>query len=136
MRFLVLGFILLTQFASGHCAKADTRLVHGVYPNPAEGYAIRISNRVQAVAGDQAGPERGVRIHLKSGNTILTIGEPNSAEYRNPQEGVQASFKFVDCQSQEATISAARMGKIKGAKGRIARGDRVYVTMLAFRPHG
>jgi len=136
MRLRVFAFVLLTQFASGPCAKADARSVHGTYRNPAEGYAIRIPNRVRAVAGDQAGPERGVRIHLKSGNSILTIGEPNSAEYKDPQEGIQASLKFEDCQSRQATVTVARMGKITGAKGRLACGNRIYVTMLAFRPRG
>jgi len=136
MRFLVFAFVLLTQSASGHCAKADARPVHHVYRNPAEGYTIRIPNHVQAVAGNQAGPERGVSIHLRSGNTILTIGEPNSAEYKDPQEGIAASLKFEECQSRVATITVARMGKITGAKGRLACGNRIYVTMLTFRPHG
>lgn len=135
MRF-VLAVFFLFQLPYGCDAQANPRGVTGTYRNAAQGYSLRIPHGVKATVGNEAGPERGVAIHLKSGNTIVTIGEPNSAEYKDPREGVQADLRFGDCPSREATITVARMGKITGAKGRLACENRVFVTLLAFRPHG
>jgi hypothetical protein len=136
MRIRDFAVILIFQLVFNNCAHADARVVTGIYRNPAEGYAIRIPKGLKAIAGDQSGPERGVSIHLPSGNTIVTIGEPNSAEYKDAQEGVRASLHLKDCPSREATVTAAGMGKLVGAKGRLACGNRVLVTILTFRPHG
>jgi len=136
MRIRVSIVLLLSHLAFSNNARADARSVTGFYRNPAEGYAIRIPKGLKAIAGDQSGPERGVSIHFPSCNTIVTIGEPNSVEYKTPNEGVRASLHLKDCPSREATVTAARVGKLVGAKGRLACGNRILVTILTFRPHG
>lgn len=54
-----------------------------------EGYVLRIPKGLEGIAGDRAGPERGVSITLPSGGKILSIGEPNSLE------SVASSFRII-----------------------------------------
>jgi hypothetical protein len=108
----------------------------GTYRNPALGYSFKVPNGLKAVTGDQAGPERGVGIQLPSGGVISVFGEPNSFEYKSPEEGVVDSLKSISCNSGEPEIKRAKIGKLIGAKGRIACDDHVTVLLLAFRPHG
>ena len=137
MHIRIVTALLLTQLCCSHVAKADARSVKGLYRNPAEGYAIRIPKDLEAIAGDQAGPERGVGIRLPSGGEIVSIGEPNSAEYKNPDEGVRHYFAFLEhCRTTQLTVNQAKMGKLIGAEGRFVCESRVYVVRLAFRPGG
>jgi hypothetical protein len=117
-------------------AWADARWIEGTYRNPAEGYSIRIPRGLRGMTGDQAGPERGVRISLPSGATIVTYGEPNSAEYQNPEEGVRHELANEKCASPQNEISHAHVGRLDGAKGTLICGDRVIELMLAFRRKG
>ena len=136
MRFLFLAVFLLSMLSKTCCVQSNPRSVSGIYRNPAEGYSIRIPQGLKANAGDQAGPERGVNILLPTGNTIFTVGEPNSAEYKDPVEGMWATLGREDCQPREVAISTAKIGKLTAAKGGLTCGHLVHIKMLAFRPHG
>jgi hypothetical protein len=126
-------FLLQTNCAY---VRAQTRSIEGTYRNPALGYSIQIPRGLQAVTGDQDGPERGVRIPLPSGGDIVVFGEPNSLEYKNSEEGVRAELELTGCGSANPEIRPATVGKIKGASGRLVCGDRVLNILLAFRPNG
>jgi len=73
---------------------------------------------------------------LLSGGEIVVYGEPNSAEYKTPEEGVGAELNLKDCDSGQRQIKAALVGKLKGAEGRLVCGDRVLHLLLVFRTHG
>src|SRR5262245_9297447 len=103
------------------------RSVKGFYRNPAEGYAIRIPNRVQPVAGCQAGPERGVSIQLESRNTILTIGEPNNAEYKDPKEAIGGKVSNLKIAGHLKQLSP-RQGWAKSPEQRA--GSRVVTASI------
>jgi len=134
-RLLKAGPFLLLA-VSGQLVCAQSRSVEGTYRNPALGYSIRIPRGLKGVTGDQAGPERGVKIPLPSGSEIVVFGEPNSLEYKSPEEGIRSELKLKDCESGQQEIKQATVGRIRGARGRLVCGDRVLRLVLAFRPHG
>jgi hypothetical protein len=115
---------------------AKPRSVVRTYRNPALGYSLKVPSGLKGVTGDQDGPERGVSIQLPSGGVISVFGEPNSLEYKSPEEGLADSLKSLSCNSSQPEIKRAKIGKLTGAKGRLACDDRVTVTLLVFRPHG
>ena len=130
------AFILVLQ-ASCLCAVcAQTRSIEGTYRNAALGYSIQIPRGLSGVTGDQAGPERGVKISLPSAGTITVFGEPNSLEYKTPEEGVNDELLLKPCTSSQGEIKPSLVGKLKGAKGRVVCDDRVLLLLLAFRPRG
>jgi hypothetical protein len=132
----LLACTILLQSSLTPTVWAEPRSVVGTYRNPALGYSLKVPNGAKAVTGDQDGPERGVRIQLPSGGAISVFGEPNSLEYKSPEEGVADSLKSPICTSNGPEIKRAKIGKLVGAKGRIACDDHVTVLLLAFRPHG
>ncbi len=137
MNSRILNIFLLVQLFFCQITLADARKVRGVYRNPAEGYALRIPKGLEGIAGDQAGPERGVGIRLPSGGEFFSEGEPNSLEYKTPEEGVRDSFtSHKDCQPGQETVTRTKVGKLNGAEGRFMCGKNVYIVMLAFRPGG
>jgi hypothetical protein len=128
--------VLLLLIACANIAPAQVRSIQGTYRNPAVGYSIQIPRGLKSVTGDQDGPERGVKISLPSGGQIVVFGEPNSLEYKSPEEGVRAELKFKDCESGQQEIQRASVGKTKGARGRLICGDRALNLFLAFRSQG
>jgi hypothetical protein len=130
------AFLLLLRTIWIPMVCAETRSVEGVYRNPALGFSIKIPRGLKGVTGDQDGPERGVRIPLTSGGEIVVFGEPNSLEWKSPEEGVEDLLKNRTCNSGKSEIERARVGKLNGAKGSLICGDRVLKVLLAFRPHG
>jgi hypothetical protein len=128
--------ILLLQIACAVAVWAECRSIEGTYRNPALGYSIRIPRGLKGAAGDQAGPERGVRISLPSGGEIVVFGEPNSLEYKSPEEGVRAELTVKDCESRQREIKRALVGKLHGAEGNLVCGDHVLRLFLVFRTHG
>ena len=137
MRSQTLGVVLLPSLLFCQTVSADARKVKGLYRNPAEGYALRIPKGLKGIAGDQAAPERGVSIILPSGGEILSIGEPNSLEFKTPEEGVRDSFtSHKDCQPGQGAVTKTKVGKLNGAEGRFVCEKDVYIVLLAFRPGG
>lgn len=128
------GLLFLPGYAS--FSSAQSRSIEGTYRNPAEGYSIKIPPGLKGLFGDEEGPQRGVRISLPSGGEIVVFGEPNSLEYKNPDEGIRAELKLKDCEPAQRESQPAPIGKIKGARGRLVCGDRVLTLFLAFRPGG
>jgi len=123
------------SFALCAVTRAQERSITGEYRNYAEGLAVRIPSGMRGLTGDQAGPERGVKISLPSGATVTVYGEPNSFEYKTAAEGIRDSLSKY-CHFGRATVSTARVGKVYGAKGRLVCGERIIEEMLAFRPGG
>jgi len=126
-------FLFLTSCVSIFCAQ--TTSIEGTYSNPAEGYSIKIPPGLKGLFDDEDGPQRGVRIPLPSGGEIVVFGEPNSLEYKTPEEGIRAELKLKNCESRQE-IHPAALGKLKGARGRLVCGDRDLTLLLAFRPGG
>jgi hypothetical protein len=133
---LLLTGVLLVQVAWAGVAWADARWVEGTYRNPALGYSIRIPRGLKGKAGDEAGPERGIRISLASGGEIVVFGEPNSLEWKSPEEGVRAELTHAACASSRQEVKQARVGRLSGAKASLVCGDRVLRMFLAFRVAG
>jgi len=133
---VLMTFILLVQLACVGVARPDARWIKGTYRNHALGYSIKIPRGLRGTAGDQAGPERGVRISLASGGEIAVFGEPNSLEWKSPEEGVRAELTHAACASAQQEVKQARVGKLSGAKANFICGDRVLKVFLAFRAGG
>lgn len=134
-RLLMTG-VLLVQVAWAGVAWADARWIEGTYRNPALGYSIRIPRGLKGKAGDEAGPERGVRISLPSGGEIVVFGEPNSLEWKSPEEGIKTELAHESCASDRQEVRQANIGKLSGAKASLECGDRVLKVLLAFRKKG
>jgi hypothetical protein len=117
-------------------AQSNPRSVTGTYRNPALGYSINVPPGLKGIAGDQAGPERGLRISLPSGGKIAIFGEPNSLEWKSPEQGVRSTLAWQKCASRQQEVSAATVGKLRGAKGALVCGDSVLKVFLVFRPGG
>jgi hypothetical protein len=115
---------------------AEPRWVIGKYRNPALGYSLVLPHGLKGFTGDQAGPERGVRVRLPSGDVISVWGEPNSSGWKSPAEGIRQELSFEKCPHEPPEISPARVGSLKGAKGRLLCGRHVVMVLLAFRPGG
>jgi hypothetical protein len=120
----------------GSIASADLRWVEGTYRNPALGYAITVPRGLKGMTGDQAGPERGLRISLPSGGEIVVFGEPNSFEWKTSEEGVRSVLLNEACASRRQEVLPARIGQLTGAKGSLVCGDRVLKLFLVFRSGG
>jgi len=88
------------------------------------------------MAGDESGPERGVRILLPSGGKIVVFGEPNSLEWKSPKEGMRYELTLAARTSDGQEVKQASIGRLSGAKGSLVCGDRVLKVLLAFRTKG
>jgi len=128
--------VLLLMIACANIASAQVRSIEGTYRNPALGYSIQIPRGLKGITGDQDGPERGVKISLPSRGQIVVFGEPNSLEFKSPEDGVREELKLEHCESAQQEILPTAVGKLKGARGRLVCGDRVLNLFLAFRPQG
>ena len=128
--------VLLVQLACTTVISADARWVEGLYRNPALGYSIKVPHGLKGLTGDQAGPERGLRILLPSGGTILVYGEPNSLEWKSPEEGVLDALTNQHCVGHQPEIKQTRVGKLGGARGSLLCGESVTTVILVFRPGG
>ena len=91
---------------------------------------------MKGMAGDESGPERGVRILLPSGGKIVVFGEPNSLEWKSPKEGMRYELTLAACASNGQEVKQASIGRLSGAKGSLVCGDRVLKVLLAFRTKG
>jgi hypothetical protein len=110
--------------------------VKGLYQNPALGFAVRVPSSLKGLVGDEAGPQRGIRIALRSGGDIVVYGEPNSAEWETPEEGIKSYFRYEECSSRHEEVRQAQVGPVPGASGRLTCGNRVVTAFLVFRPGG
>ena len=130
-------FCLLCLASSTGIIRAQEWQVSGAYRNPAEGYSIKIPRGLSGKTGVSGmGNQRGVDISLPSGGLIAVWGEPNSLEWRGPSDGVQWRLENGECTSGKTEPSKIVVGRIVGAQGRLACGDAVEITFLAFRPGG
>ena len=130
---LMSGILLIQLAASSRTVLADARWVEGIYSNPALGYSITIPPGLRGMAGDEAGPERGVRISLPSGGVILVYGEPNSLDWKSPKEGLKSERANATCGLVQPEVKQINLGKLRAAKAVQVCGDRVLRLVLAFR---
>jgi len=128
--------VLLVQLTFADSTWAETRWIEGTYRNPALGYSVRVPRGLRGKTGDQDGPERGIRILLPSGSEVVVFGEPNSMEWKNPEDGVRAELTYETCDSGQPEVKQARVGKLNGAKASLVCGDRILTEILVFRPGG
>jgi hypothetical protein len=135
---LIKAQLAIFCLAAGICAaQTDPRWITETYRNPALGYSVKVPPGLKGLTGDQAGPERGLRISLPSGGSISVWGEPNSAEWKTPKQGVRSTLEWEKCpSSQQVEVSAAPVGKLTGAKGVLVCRDRVLKVFLVFRSGG
>jgi hypothetical protein len=134
-RVLMIGVLLVLATCTA-VARDNARSIEGTYRNPALGYSIQIPVGLRGVAGDEAGPERGVGVLLPSGGKIVVFGEPNSLEWKSPEDGVRAELTDAACISGEREVEKARVGTLSGAKGRLVCGNRVLRMLIVLRPGG
>jgi hypothetical protein len=134
-RVLLTG-VLLIQLACGGVSLSDARWVEGTYRNSAFGYSITIPPGLRGTAGDEARPERGIRISLPSGGLILAYGEPNSLHWKSPKEGLRSERANATCGSDQPEVKQINFGKLSAAKAAQICGDRVLRLILAFRKSG
>ena len=127
----LLGLAVLTSLA-----RPESRWIEGAYRNPALGYSMKVPHGLEAIAGDAAGPERGVRIPLPSGGEIVVFGEPNSLEWKDPEEGVRMGIPRSDCTPDRQQIRQVKVGQLSGAETSFVCGDQVFRVLLAFRKGG
>jgi len=88
------------------------------------------------MTGDEAGPERGVRISLPSGGKIVVFGEPNGLEWKSPKEGVWTELTREACASVQQEVKQTRVGELNSAKATLVCGDRGLTLLLVFRTRG
>ena len=130
-------FYLLCLALSTGIIRAQEWQVNGTYRNSAEGYSIKIPRGLSGKTGvSGTGNQRGVDISLPSGGLISVWGEPNSLEWRSPSDGVRGHLENGECTSGKTEPSETVVGRIAGAQGRLACGNAVEITFLAFRPGG
>jgi hypothetical protein len=134
-RMLMPG-VLLVQLIFADSICAETRWIEGTYRNPALGYSVRIPRGLRGKTGDQDGPERGIKIVLPSGSEVVVLGEPNSLEWKSPEDGVRAELAYETCDSGQPEVKQARVGKLNGAKASLLCGDRILTEIVVFRPGG
>jgi hypothetical protein len=126
--------VLLIQLVWNGVVFADGRWVEGTYRNLAFGYSITIPPGLRGMAGDEAGPEKGVRILLPSGGVILVYGEPNSLHWKSPKEGLRSEQANIACGYQPEVKQINLV--LNAAKASQICGDRVLRVILAFRKSG
>lgn len=124
------GLLLLPSFA-----RPESRKIEGTYRNPALGYSVLIPHGLIGIAGDEAGPERGVQISLPSGGKIIVFGEPNSLEWKSPEEGVKTGIPRA-CPTDSQLVKRTKVGKLDGVETSLVCGDHVFSVLLAFRNGG
>lgn len=134
---LKINAALAFLFCCAAIGQDTPRNVRGKYRNPALGFSIIVPPGLTGSTGDQAGPERGISISLHSGGRILVYGEPNSLEWKSPEEGLRRSFGEQTCQSRRnQQTSPTRIGRLDAAKGKVECDDQVTEALLAFRTGG
>src|SRR5258708_17679706 len=107
----LLGLIVLSS-----PARSESRWIEGTYRNSALGYSVKIPHGLKAIAGDEAGPERGMRIPLPSGGEIVVSGEPNSFEWKSPEEGARTWIPHSACATDPQQVKQVKVGQLNGAE--------------------
>ena len=129
--------LALLLCATGHAAaQSMPRAVVGRYHNPAQGFSVRVPRGLRGVAGDQAGPERGVKILLGEGRRIVVFGEPNSLEWKDSAEAARRANEVYGSDALNAKVTSGRLGPLAASRAVIQSRSRTLEVMVAFRPGG
>ena len=129
------GAVVLT-LALAIAASQPPRTVKGQYRLPAKGFAVVVPRNATGLLEVDPEVERGVRIALTSGGSVLVYGEMNSLEWSTPVEGVRWVADAVHPECTTSPVSDAHVGTLIGAGMRLLCGARVIRYALAFRPAG
>jgi len=66
---------------------------------------------------------------------ISVWGEPNSLEWKSPEQGVRWVLRLEKC-AAAPQVASASVGKVRGTEGVLVCGDRTLKVLLVFRPGG
>jgi hypothetical protein len=133
---LSLGVMLLLWGAGVAPAEGHTRIIKGRYHNPAEGFSIRVPRGLKGIAGDEAGPERGVTIILGGGRKIVVYGEPNSLEWKDQAQALRRVIKDEGPDLGDAAVTPIRLGSLAASRVTFKSMNRALEMAVAFRPGG
>jgi len=117
-------------------AQSVPRAVVGRYHNPAQGFSVRVPRGLRGVAGDQAGPERGVKILLGEGRRIVVYGEPNSLEWEDTAQAARRAIEVDGFDAGNTKVTSGRLGPLPASRGVIQSRSRNLEVIVAFRPRG
>jgi hypothetical protein len=132
-----LGVVFLLCVAAVAQAQEESRrVVVGRYYNPAEGFSVRVPRGLRAIAGDEAGPERGVMIRLGENRKIVVYGEPNSLEWKDAAEAVRSAVGHEGPDAGKARVFPVRLGSLAASRAAVRGASRDVEVAVAFRPGG
>lgn len=131
-----LGIALLLYVTNLAVAQSSPRVIVGTYHNPALGFSVRVPRGFQGLAGDQAGPERGVKILLGEGRRIVVFGEPNSLELKDTAQAVRRAIEAEGLVARDSEVVSGRLGRLPASRMVIQSGGRALEVVVAFRPGG
>ena len=123
-------------------AQCQGERVTGRYTNFAEGFSVKVPTEYVGRRGAQSGPERGVSIALTPNCDafIVLYGEPNSFEWKAPQEGLERLVTETTGANPSVTSRShtAMLGRLPAAAVTMTQSgtDQIEETVMAFRPHG
>jgi hypothetical protein len=118
------------------------RIISKRYFNYAEGFSLAVPIGLKGLAGQAAGPERGVSIPLSHNCTgvVVVYGEPNSAEWQTPADAIKWEIDSTIKDDSHADVKRykTRLGRLKAAGVSIHPRATVEVKeiVVAFRPGG
>ncbi len=123
-------------------AQCQGEHVTGRYTNFSEGFSVQVPSAFVGRRGAQSGPERGVSIALTPNCDafIVLYGEPNSLEWKAPQEGLERMV--AEATEADASVTfrkhTAKLGGLPAAAVTMTQSgtDRIEEAVMAFRPHG
>jgi hypothetical protein len=127
---------LLLCTANITSAQSNPRAITGTYHNPAEGFSVRVPRGFKGIAGDQAGPERGVKILLGEGRRIVVFGEPNSLEWKDTAQAIRSAVEAGGPVTNNVEVTSARLGSLAASRAVLQSGSRALEVVVAFRPGG
>ena len=133
---LSLGIILWLCVTAGTSAQAYPRIIVGRYHNPAEGFSVRVPRGLKGMAGDQAGPERGVSITLGENLKIVVYGEPNSLDWKDAAQAVRSAIEHAGSNVSTTEVTPVRLGSLAASRAILKSMTRASEIVVAFRPGG
>lgn len=131
-----LAIILLFSCANVTLAQENPRIILGRYHNPAEGFSVRVPRGLKGIAGNQAGPERGVMIRLGGKRRIYVYGEPNSLDWSDTVQAIRSAIEDEGFDASKTTVASRRLGALTASRVILQNRDRALAIAIAFRPGG
>ena len=99
--------VLVLCLAMCVAAIGQQRWVTGEYRNEALGFAVRIPRGLRGLAGDEAGPERGVQISLGSSTLVAVYGDRTVSNTKH-----RLKVCVIRCQTTTVTPTSRRFPRL------------------------